>query len=97
MKIPKLEYEVYYPLYNSNNLTKLNLTSCQDVKIDISIIVEINDTLDKYNPKSDYYNNICTKATSESNTDIILKDRQNEFVENNMSLCEENCELIEIT
>ena len=94
MKIPKLEYEVYYPIYNSNNLTKLNLTSCQDIKIDISIIVEINDTLDKYNPKSDYYNNICTKATSESNTDIILKDRQNEFVENNMPLCEENCDLI---
>ena len=28
-KIPKLEYEIYYPLNNSNNLTKLNLSLCQ--------------------------------------------------------------------
>ena len=64
MKIPKLEYEVYYPLNNnSNNLIKLNLTSCKDTKVEISIKVELNDTLDKYNPKSDYYNNVCTKVT----------------------------------
>ena len=94
MKIPKLGYEVYYPLYN-DTLTKLNLTSCEDTKIEISISVEINDTLDKYNPKSEYYNDICSKVTSESGTDICLKDRRNEFVDNNMSLCEENCELID--
>ena len=94
MKIPKLEYEIYYPLNNNNNLTKLNLTICKDIRIEISISVLINDTLDKYNPKSDYYNNICSKVTSESGTDICLKDRRNEFIKNNMSLCEENCELI---
>ena len=75
MKIPKLEYEVYYPLYNSNNLTKLDLNLCKDSKIEISIAVSINDSLDKYNPKSSYYNDICSKATSESGTDIPLKDR----------------------
>ena len=94
MKIPKIEYEIYYPLYNNNNLTKLNLSSCEDSKIEISISVKINDTLDKYNSKSEYYNNICHKTTSESGTDISLKDRRKEFVVNNMSLCEENCELI---
>ena len=51
--------------------------------------------MDKYNPKSSYYNDICSKATSESGTDIPLKDRMNEFVENNMTLCEENCDLID--
>ena len=55
----------------------------------------ISDTLDKYNPKSNYYNNICSKTTSESGTDISLNDRRNEFIENNMSLCEENCDLVE--
>ena len=96
MKIPKLEYEVYYPLNNDGNeLIKLNLTSCKGTKIEISIKVEINDSLDKYNPKSEYYNDICAKATSESGTDINLKDRQNEYVNNNMSLCEENCEFID--
>ena len=96
MKIPKLEYEVYYPLSkNDNNLIKLNLTSCKGTKIEISVKVDINETLDKYNPKSDYYKDICSKATSESGTDISLKDRQNEYVNNNMSLCEENCEFVD--
>ena len=94
MKIPKVEYEVYYPL-NDNNLTKLNLTLCKGTKIEISIAVKINDSLDKYNLKSDYYNDICSTTTSESGTDISLKDRKNEFINNNMSLCEENCDLIE--
>ena len=53
MKIPKIEYEVYYPLHNSNNLTKLNLSSCKDTKIEISISVKINGSIDKYDPESD--------------------------------------------
>ena len=38
---------------------------------------------------------MCSTTTSESGTDISLKDRKNEFINNNMSLCEENCDLIE--
>ena len=95
MKIPKIEYEVYYPLNNSNDLTKLNLELCKDTKIEISIKVKINEHLDKHNPKSDYYNDICHKTTSKCDTDISLNDRRNEFVDNNMTLCEENCDLIE--
>ena len=95
MKIPKVEYEVYYPFLYNNNYTKLNLTLCKDTKIEISIPVKINDNIDKYNPKSAYYNDICCKATSESGTDICLKDRRNEFIRNNMILCEENCEFID--
>ena len=95
MKIPKIEYEVYYPLFNNNSLTKLNLTVCQDTKVEISIPVKIKDKIDKYNASSDYYNDICYKVTSEYDTDISLKDRRDEFVSNNMTLCEENCELID--
>ena len=91
MKIPIIEYQIYYPLYNDNELIKLNLSLCQDTKIDLSISVKIDGKLEKYNPRSDYYNNICFKTTSESGTDITLKDRRNEFVQNNRSLCEENC------
>ena len=97
MKIPKVEYEVYYPLNNSNSLNKLNLTKCKSkgLKIEISISVDINnDTLDKYDPNSKYYNDICTRATSDSGTDINLKDRQKEYINNNMSLCQENCKLM---
>ena len=35
MKIPKIEYEVYYPLYNES-LEQLNLTICQGIKLDIT-------------------------------------------------------------
>ena len=93
MKIPKVEYEVYYPL--NDNLTKLNLTLCKGTKVKISIPVKINDKIDIYNASSNYYNDICSKTTSKSGTDISLKDRRNEFVNNNMTLCEENCDLID--
>ena len=95
MKIPKIDYDIYYPFNNDNNLTKLDLNLCKGTKIEISLPVKINDNIDKYNPKSGYYNDICYKTTSESGTDISLKDRRNEFVENNMTLCEENCDLID--
>ena len=66
-----------------NNLTKLNLNLCKGTKIEISIPVKIED---KYNPKSGYYNDICYKTTSESGTDISLKDRRNEFTENTVKV-----------
>ena len=94
MNIPKIEYEVYYPLYN-NTLTKLNLSECKGKKIIVSIPVSISGDINKYNISSDYYNNICTKTTSENGADITLKDRKKQFIDNNMTLCEEDCELIE--
>ena len=90
---PLIEYEVFYPLYGENNEI-LDLNLCNDTNIELSIPIIINDTIDKYNPKSNYYNDICTKATSKYNTDITLYDRRIEFINNDMSLCEENCELI---
>ena len=89
---PSIDYEVFYPL-NDGEMEILNLSYCKDTDIEISIPIEINGTIDKYNPKSSYYNDICHKATSNYNTDITLNDRRNEFIKNNMSLCEENCEL----
>ena len=90
---PLIEYEVFYPL-NNGNIEILNLSFCEGINIELTIPVKINGTLDKYNPKSNYYNDICTKATSGCNTDITLGDRRNEFIKNNLSLCEINCELI---
>ena len=89
---PLIEYEVFYPL-NNGKMELLNLSFCKGIDIELSIPIIINDTFDKYNPKSNYYNDICSKTSSESNTDIPLGDRRNEFIKNNMSLCEENCEL----
>ena len=94
MKIPKIEYDVYYKL-NGRNLVKLNLSYCYNVKIDISIPLKINEDLDKYNSNSRYYNDICYTTTSEDGTDILLTDRQKEFIDNNKTICQENCILSE--
>ena len=42
MKIPKIDYEIYYP-FCDNNLTKLNLNFCIGTKIEISLPVTLND------------------------------------------------------
>ena len=89
LKIPIIEYEIYNPI----NLEKLDLDICNDTKIGISIPVSIDeDCLFKYNSSDAYYNDICYSYTTENGTDIVVKDRQNEFKENNMSLCESNCQ-----
>ena len=90
---PLIDYEVFYLM--NRTIEILNLSLCEGLNIELSIPVIINDNIEKYNPKSNYYNDICTRATSESNTDIILNDRRNEFINKNMSLCENNCELID--
>ena len=93
--IPKVEYEVFYP-FSSNNFSTLNLSFCKDMRIDISFPVDISiNDLDKYNKSSGLYNDICYTLKTESDTDITLKDRQNEYVENSMSICEEDCEFSE--
>ena len=87
--IPTIEYEIY----NSKTKKQLNLTVCKDIKIDILIPVSIKEGDEyKHNTSSEYYNDICYTYTTENGTDITLNDRKKEFINNNMSLCESNCE-----
>ena len=90
LKIPKIVYEVYYPLFG-DNLIKLNLTVCKDSKIEVSIPVVLTDDVDKINPSSKYYNDICYSYTSEDGTDITLSDRKNNFMDKNLTICEDDC------
>ena len=96
MKIPKIEYDIYSKL-NDTNLIKLNLSVCKNVNIDLSLPVFISEieNIDEYNTSSGYYNDICYPAQSESNTDIIIKDRQKEFIDKNKTVCQENCDFTE--
>ena len=92
MKIPIIQYEIYFPLHGEK-LEKLNLSICENMKVEISIPVSINEEdIDKYNSSSGFYNDICYTYTSEKGTDVCLNDRKTEFVESNMSLCEEDCD-----
>ena len=86
---PKLGYEIY----DMKNKNKLELDICENEKIEILLPCIIDkDNEFKYNTSSEYYNDICYPYTTESGTDIILSDRRNEYIDNNMSLCENNCE-----
>ena len=88
---PKVEYEVYYP-FDKINLHQLDLSVCEDKEIFIGFHINItDDELDIYNSDSDYYNDICYPYTNSKGTDVILNDRQSEYINNNKSLCEENC------
>ena len=84
--IPLVEYEIY----DSKNKTLLDLDVCQDINILYPCIIDENEEY-KYNSLSDFYNDICFPYTTRKGTDIILSDRRDIFISNNMSLCENNC------
>ena len=90
MKIPKVLFDVYCKL-DDTNLIKLNLSSCQNSRVEISIPIKITENLDKLNSSSAYYNDICYITTSECGTDISLEDRKKDFVEENKTICQEDC------
>ena len=90
--IPVIGYEVFHPLTK----VKLNLSLCDNTTVTYNIPVDIKeDELEKYNTSSDYYNDECSVYTTDDGTDIIIADRKQEYNDNNMFLCESNCEYTE--
>ena len=86
--LPKIEYEVYNP-YNRD---QLNLNLCQNSKIKISLPINMNKKdIDRRNSSSGFYHDICYTYTSDKGTDVTLEDRKKEFIKNNLTVCEENC------
>ena len=93
MKIPKIEYEIFV-LNQSNILNSLNISICKGINIEMYIPINISkDEYDKYDIKSGFYKDICYTYTSEKGIDVSLSDRKKEFLNNNMTLCEEDCDL----
>ena len=87
--IPLVEYEVY----NIKSKTKLNLDICNHTTIDIFLPVSnVENDLFKHNSSSEYYNDLCFTYTTDTETDIILSDRKKEFINNNLTLCDGDCE-----
>ena len=87
----KVEYEVYYP-FDSSYLKQLDLSICEGLKIYIGYPLNISEEeLELYNSKSPFYNDICYTYTNSKGADVTLYDRQNEYFNNNKSICEENC------
>ena len=89
--IPIIGYEVYDP----KNKSRLNLSYCNATLISYNIPVSIDENnLFKYDQNSEYYNDECNIYTTEDGTDILINDRKEEFIKNNMSLCENICTYI---
>jgi len=82
---------VQYEVYGPDSSTKLNLSYCSDVKIDIYIPVVLDEKTQElyeslkeqgYNlfDKNDkFYTDICTPYKSPNGTDVLLSDRFNDF------------------
>ena len=86
--IPIIGYEIFHP----ENKSKLDLKHCKDILVELDIPVSIDEEkLYKYDPNNEYYKDECIPSTSDNGTDIILNDRQNEYIVNNLSLCQNNC------
>ena len=86
-----VEYEVYHPITREI----LNMSYCQDIPIEIHLSASIEpDDIYKYDSDSDFYNDICFSFTNENGSDITINDRREEFVNNNLSICEPTCKLM---
>ena len=84
-----------YVLFTQNGSINLDLSICNNVTIQIDIPVSINeDDYYKYDPSSDFYNDICKKYSSDGKVDMTLFERSDYYNTNNMSLCEAKCVLI---
>ena len=97
---------VQYEVYNPYSLKQLNLDDCKDIKIVVSVPVNLNDeTLSLYNSLSDsgynlfdseddFYNDVCSTYTSGNGTDMTLEDRKKEIYSTteNLTMCQSGCE-----
>ena len=91
MKIPKVEFILYCKL-DETNLIELNKSLCDEERISLSVPVQISEDINLFNSSGEYYNDRCSKTKSDSGTDILLKDRQKEFVEGNKTICQDDCD-----
>ena len=97
---------VQYEVFNPYNKDKLNLSICEETKIDIYIPASFSDEFNnKYlnmlnlgydilNKNNKFYNDICSTYTENNSTDITLSDRRKKYYSENYTFCEKNCEYI---
>ena len=94
-------FEIYTKL-NETNFQNINLSICEEIKIEPYIPIDMDiipiknisnyDNFDEY--VSSYYNDICFPVQSSSGADIPLGERQNQFIEMIDRLCDNNCKFV---
>ena len=91
---PTVRYKIYYPLEDPNILEPLDLILCEDLPVTVSYPANLTDDIFLYDKNSSYYKDLCAPYSFDGGYDITLKDRQNAYIENNRSLCEEDCSFV---
>ena len=98
------EKSIQYEVYDQSTCTKLNLSVCSSVTIDVYIPANIKEeTLQLYEDLKSYgydlfdkndkfYTDICTPYKSPNGTDVLLTDRYNDIYKSNELGCQENCQ-----
>ena len=96
-----IQYEIYNP--KTYNIVSLDPCLSIEIKIDTPIIIDENikyiyDRLNQsgynlFNLNDSFYNDICSKYTSENGTDLTLADRKELIYDsnNNITGCQEGC------
>ena len=87
--IKQVEYKVFHP----KNKSLLNLSFCQNTKIDIFYQLSSDKfkNVDKLNQSSDFYNDLCyTNNANENGIDLTVSERRKNYI----PTCEANCELV---
>ena len=94
-----VDYEVYSP----ETKKKLDLSLCANTQIEVYVPINLNNStnnlyksMDQYgfdilDKDNSFYNDICTPFTSNDGTDMVLSDRQTNYFNENITLCENNC------
>ena len=97
------ERNIQFEVYESINKTRLNLSICKNIPIDIYIPLVISDELNNlYNELKDlgynlfdindkFYQDICTPYKSSNKTDVLLSDRINDYFNNDETQCQSGC------
>ena len=91
---PIVQFLVYYPL-DGDRLEQLDLTICEGDEIIIAYPTnKSGEDTALFDMKSDYFNDICYKFTSEDGTDLILSKRQQLYGDNDQGQCQNGCSFL---
>ena len=98
------ERNLQFEIYESVNKTRLNLSVCQDIPIDIYVPLTLSEDLqnlynelkdlgyDLFDINSEFYQDICTPYKSTNGTDVLLSDRVDYYFNNDETQCQPNCQ-----
>ena len=94
-----IEYEVFEPY----NKTKLNLSICSGVNINVYVPMELSEETKKFAEEMEelgynifdindpFYTDYCTQVKSSDGTDMLLSDRVDYIYNNEDAKCQGNC------